>query len=84
MPAIDSNAVARGTKRLFEMFTSEQLARLQSLERDPDLDERVSHLAELANEGELTAEQEAEYLGYIEANSILAVLQDAARQLTVS
>jgi hypothetical protein len=40
----------------------------------------ASCLAGRANEGELTPEEEAEYQGYVGANSVLALLRAAARQ----
>lgn len=38
-------------------------------------------LAERANEGELTAEEQAEYEGYVRANKFVAILQAKARKL---
>ncbi|HWL11086.1 MAG TPA: hypothetical protein VNQ76_21940 [Planctomicrobium sp.] len=77
---IDATAVARGTRSLFNLLSPEQVEQIRHLARDADLETRVSYLAARANEGELTAEERAEYLGYVEANSILAVLRSAARQ----
>jgi hypothetical protein len=79
---IDSSAVARGTRSLFDLLSPEQVEKISRLGRDEDLERRVSDLAQRANEGELTAAEEAEYLGYVEANSVLAVIRAAARQLT--
>ena len=73
-------AVARATRSLFNLLSPQQVEQIRHLGRDPELEARVSYLAEQANEGKLTAAEEAEYLGYVEANSVLAVLQSAARQ----
>jgi hypothetical protein len=80
--SIDTTAVARGTRSLFDLLSPEQVEQIRHLGRDADLEARVSYLAQRANEGELTAEEEAEYHGYVEANSVLAVLRSAARQQT--
>lgn len=77
---IDVTAVARGTRSLFNLLSPEQVEQIRHLERDTDLEDRVEYLAGRANEGELTADEQAEYLGYVEANSVLAVLRSAARQ----
>lgn len=75
-----NNAVVRGTRSLFDLFSDEQIEQIRRLGRDADLEARVEFLAKRANEGELTAEEEAEYRGYVEANSVVAVLRSAARQ----
>lgn len=78
--SIDTAAVARGTRSLFNLLSPEQVEQIRDLGRDAGLEERVQYLAGRANEGLLTAEEEAEYRGYVEANSVVAVLQSAARQ----
>lgn len=77
---IDTTAVVRGTRSLFNLLSPEQVEQIGRLGRDEDLERRVADLAGRANEGELTAEEEAEYLGYVEANSVVALLRTAARQ----
>lgn len=77
---IDATAVARGTRSLFNLLSPEQVEQIQHLTRDVDLEARTAYLATRANEGELTPEEHAEYLGYVEANSVLAILRSAARQ----
>lgn len=74
-----SHAFHRGTAPIFSLLTVEQTRRLAELEADPDLAERVTELAERANEGELSALERDEYEAYIEANNLLAVLQAEAR-----
>lgn len=46
---------------------------------DPALADRLTELAEKANEGELSAAERAEYEAYIEANNLLAAVQAEAR-----
>ena len=42
---------------------------------DPEIRARVAVLAERANEGELSAEERAEYSSYIDASDLLAVIR---------
>jgi hypothetical protein len=78
--SIDTSAVVRGTQSLFKLLSHEQVEQIVKLGPDEDLERRVTYLASRANEGELTQEEEAEYLGYVEANSVVALLRVAARQ----
>ena len=48
---------------------------------DAGLQRRIEQLAERANEGELTAEEQAENEGYVRANKFVAILQAKARKL---
>ncbi len=79
---IDPIAVVRGTRSLFNLLSPEQVEQIGRLGRDEDLEQRVAYLAGRATEGELTADEEAEYLGYVEANSVVALLRAAARHQT--
>ena len=48
---------------------------------DAGLQRRIEQLAERVNEGEHTAEEQAEYEGYVRANKFVAILQAKARKL---
>jgi hypothetical protein len=74
-----SQAFHRGTAPIFAILTVDQTKRLAELQGDPVLAGRVAELAEMANEGELSASDREEYEAYIEANNLLAVLQAEAR-----
>jgi hypothetical protein len=78
--SIDTSAVVRGTQSLFKLLSHEQVEQIVRLGPEEDLERRVAYLAGRANEGEQTQEEEAEYLGYVEANSVVALLRAAARQ----
>lgn len=78
--ASENLAFERATDSVFQLLTVDQLRQLQQLHADPELDARVELLAQKANEGELSEEERREYLGYIQANSFLAVLQARARK----
>jgi hypothetical protein len=73
------NAFHRGTAPIFALLTPEQTRQLAELQADARLADRVSLLADKANEGDLSDVERAEYEGYIEANNLLAVLQSEAR-----
>lgn len=61
------------------MLSNDQMRHLAQLQADSSLVDRVDELAGKANEGELSAEERAEYEAYIEANNLMAVLQAEAR-----
>ncbi len=79
--SIDTSAFARGFQSVFQLLSAEQVEKLRHLKQDEELDRRIKYLAERANEGELTLEEEAEYSGYVEANSLLAGLHAATKRL---
>jgi len=76
---IDAAAVARGTRSRFNLLSPEQVEQIRHLERHANLEARLGYLADWANKGELTAAEQSEYQGYVEANSILAVIRSATR-----
>jgi hypothetical protein len=72
-------AFHRGTAPVFALLTDEQTRQLAELDADPTLTDRLSELAEKANEGDLSPTERAEYEAYVEANNLLATLQAEAR-----
>lgn len=72
-------AFHRGTAPVFALLTAEQTRQLAELHADPTLADRLTELAEKANEGDLSPSERAEYEAYIEANNFLATLQAEAR-----
>lgn len=72
-------AFHRGASPIFELLTPEQTRQLANLRGDPAIARHLAELGSKANEGELSAEEQAEYEGYIEANNLLAILQAEAR-----
>lgn len=81
---IDAAAFDRATVPLLKILERDQARRIADFQGDEALQTRIAELAEKANEGELTAEESAEYLGYAQANQFIAVLQAKARQLLAS
>ena len=79
--AIDTTAFNRGTDPILQFFTVDQARGIVEYRGDAGLQRRIEQLAERANEGELTAEEQAEYEGYVRANKFGAILQAKARKL---
>jgi hypothetical protein len=77
--SIDTSAFARGFQSVFQLLSPDQVEKIRHLGRDEELERRVAYLAVRANEGELTPNEESEYQGYVEANSVLAGFLAAAR-----
>jgi len=79
-PTINSSAFDRATMPIFGILSPEQVHQIADYHSDQALQDRITHLAEKANEGELTDEERAEYEGYAHANRFVAVLQTQARR----
>ncbi|HEY3391784.1 MAG TPA: hypothetical protein VGK58_03700 [Lacipirellulaceae bacterium] len=69
--------------RLLEPFadclTPEVAAKVADMRADESIQRRIDYLADRANEGLLTAEEQDEYVGYLHAIDVIAVLQAKAR-----
>ncbi len=73
--AIDSTAFDKGTDPILKFFTIDQARAIVSYRGDAELQTRIEELATKCNEGELSAEEQAEYEGYVKANKFIAILQ---------
>jgi hypothetical protein len=77
-------ATASTLDRLLDPVTScltpEVARNLVELRLDPELTARVEWLAEKANEGTLTPDEDAEYKDYVEGADLIALLQAKARR----
>lgn len=78
--SINHQAFDRATDPIFRILSREQVAQFATFHTDEALQQRIEQLARRANEGELTAEEKAEYEGYAYANKFLAVLQSKAQR----
>ena len=78
---IDTTAFNRGTDPILQFFTVDQAREIVEYRGDSGLQQRVEELAERANEGMLTPDEQAEYEGYVRANKFVAILQAKARKL---
>jgi hypothetical protein len=61
-------------------FTSEMARYIAEFRADQATQECIAELAEKANEGELTEDERREYGGYVEAGTLIAILQAKARK----
>ncbi len=80
----DTTAFDRATQPILGILIPEQVHQIVDYHADGSLQERIELLARKANEGELTDEESAEYAGYAQANSFIAVLQAQARRRIAS
>lgn len=78
---IDITAFNRGTDPILQFITVDQARAIVQFRGDAALRKRIDQLAELANEGELSEEERAEYEGYVHANKFMAIFQAKARKL---
>ncbi len=69
--------------RLLEPFaiclTPDVAAKVADMRVDDEMQRRIDHLADRANEGLLTSDENDEYAGYLRAIDVIAVLQAKAR-----
>ena len=80
IPMINSSAFDRATQPIFGILTPEQVHQIVDYHTDQTLQDRIAQLAEKANEGELSDDEQAEYEGYTHANRFVAILQAQARR----
>ena len=78
---IDALAFNRGIDPILQFLTMDQARSIVEYRGEATLRQRIEQLAELANEGELSTAEQAEYEGYVRANKFVAVLQARARKL---
>ena len=77
----DTAAFERATDGILGFFTVEQAKALAEYRGEVAIQSRIEELACKNTEGDLTAEERAEYEGYVRANKFIAVLQAKARKL---
>ena len=63
-----------------DSFSVEFCEKLVDLRASPDLQARLDHLAEKANEGMFTPEELAEYKAFVDTSTMIGVLQAKARR----
>ena len=83
MSTLETNeGLARLLDPLAECFSPEVAKKVAALEADNQVQARIDELAEKANEGTLTDKEDAEYMAYIRAMDVVAVLQKKAREIS--
>jgi hypothetical protein len=78
--SIDSTAFDRVIDPVFRLLSRDQAAQIVDYHADESLQRRIEELAQIANEGELTEAERAEYEGYAHANKFVAVLKTKAKR----
>jgi len=63
-----------------DSFTPELARTIAGLKADPKLQARVDELADKANEGTLTRDEDAEYKSIIQAADVVGIIQSKARR----
>ena len=81
MATADAAAFDRATDMLLDVLSVEQARAILTLRGDDSLQRRIDELATRNNNGELTADELAEYQGYVRANKFIAILQAKARRV---
>ncbi|HEX4128808.1 MAG TPA: hypothetical protein VHZ24_02110 [Pirellulales bacterium] len=61
-------------------FSAEFARKLVDLRTTPALQQRLDELAQKANEGALSLEEQAEYRSLVDASTIVAIMQASARR----
>lgn len=61
-------------------LTSEMARYITEFRADEEVRRRIEELAEKANEGELTDEERQEYEEFVDAGTLIAILQSKARK----
>lgn len=65
---------------IVESFTPETAQRLVDVRADGEMQHRIDDLREGANQGTLTAAEDAEYKEFVEALDVLSLMQAKARR----
>ena len=63
-----------------QAFTPEVAQQIANLQADPELEAEINELRRKANEGSLSADEEAAYKEIVEAIDIVGILQAKARK----
>lgn len=79
-----SEAFRRGTDPVFDLLTADQAEKIVAYHADEALQQRIEWLAERANEGTLSDEEQSEYQGYARANRFLSILCAGVRRRLAS
>ena len=64
-----------------QMMPIEFAGKLAALRAEPDVQAKIDELADRSNEGQLTPEERAEYLAYVDAIDVISILQAKARSV---
>jgi hypothetical protein len=74
-----SGILSRLLEPVGQMMPAEFARQLSAMRATPEVQARIDELADKSNEGELTDEERAEYLAYVDAIDVIGILQAKAR-----
>lgn len=77
----DRSAFLRGAGPLLRLLLPGKEEAVLSIAVDQALRERIEALATKSTEGELTSAEHEEYVGYVQANKLVAVLRREAQAM---
>ena len=80
-PEIPTQVLSELLEPLSNCLTPEVARRVVALRASAAAQRRVDELAEKCNDGELSADERAEYEAYVMAGNLIAVIQAKARRL---
>lgn len=75
------NVLSQLLEPVGQMMPVEFARQLSTLRATPEVQARIDELADKSNEGELTDEERAEYLAYVDAIDVISILQAKARSV---
>lgn len=76
-----TTAFDRGVRPLLQIVLRDKADAVLNFRPDPALQARIEELATKSTEGELTAQERAEYEGYIRANKFIAILRRQTKHM---
>jgi hypothetical protein len=76
----DPSPLDRLLEPLAAGFSAEMAQYIAAFRADSEVQERIHELAEKANDGRLTSDERREYEQFIEAGTLIAILQAKARK----
>jgi len=77
-------AFERGVRPVMEIVLPEKAKAVLGFRPSIKLKARIEELASKSTEGQLSAAEKAEYIGYVRANKFVGILQRQARQIAAS
>src|SRR4051794_14383274 len=76
-----SNVLSQLLEPVGRMMAVDFARQLAALRATPEVQARIDELADKSNEGELTDDERAEYLAYVDALDVISLLQAKARSV---
>jgi len=83
MPAAPgTNAFDRSVRPILQILLPDKAEAVLNYRPDQELRDRIEELAAKSTEGNLSAEERAEYEGYVRANKFIAILRRQALRIS--